>query len=208
MKSDGSPSFPVTSKENEIERFDLVILFSGGADSVLMLHMAKFMGYSPYCILIDYQQLHYDEVNFSISFFKKNDIPYRLIKLHDLQIQSGLTGAGEQGRFEGVNEMHVPSRNLIFAGIASSIAEDIGIDTVWIGADFSDYFNLFPDCMQTWIGCMNKILEINGPKPIKLEAPLLGMFKESILKSLKSMGVEEDQMFSGYGQIKVKKLVS
>jgi 7-cyano-7-deazaguanine synthase len=199
MKTDGSPSFPVSSKENESERFNLVILFSGGADSVLMLHMAKFMGYNPYCVLIDYQQLHYDEVNFSISYFKKNDIPYRLVKLHDLQIQSGLTGAGEQGRFEGVHEMHVSSRNLMFVGIAASIAEDMGVDTIWYGADMSDFVNKFPDCMQTWIGTVNKVLKINGPKPIKLEAPMLGLTKESILKVLKSMGIEENEMFSGYG---------
>ena len=199
MKSNGEPSFPITEREKESKIFDLVILFSGGADSVLMLHMAKFMGYNPYCVLIDYQQLHYDEVNFSTTFFKRNDIPYRLVKLHDLQIQSGLTGAGKKGRFEGVHEMYVPSRNLMFVGIATSIAEDMGVDTVWYGADFSDFVNKFPDCMQTWFGAVNEVLKINGPKPIKLEAPLAGLTKESILKALKSMGIEEDQMFSGYG---------
>jgi queuosine biosynthesis protein QueC len=199
MKSDGSPSFPVNSDENETDRFDLVILFSGGADSVLMLHMAKFMGYNPYCVLIDYQQLHYGEVTTSTAFFKRNDIPYRIVKLHDLQIQSGLTGAGKTGRFEGVHEMHVPSRNLMFVGIAASIAEDMGVDTIWYGADYSDYIDKFPDCMQTWFGAVNEVLKINGPKPIKLEAPMAGLSKESILKALKSMGIEETELFSGYG---------
>lgn len=199
MKTDGSPSFPVSSEENESERFDLVILFSGGADSILMLHMAKFMGYNPYCVLIDYQQLHFGEVTTSLAFFKRHDLSYRLVKLHDLQIQSGLTGAGEQGRFEGVHEMHVPSRNLIFTGIATSIAEDMGVDTIWYGADMSDFVNKFPDCMQIWIGAVNEVLKINGPKPIKLEAPMSGLSKESILKALKSMGIEESELFSGYG---------
>ena len=199
MKIDGSPSFPVRADDKA--EFNLVILFSGGADSILMLELAKMMGFVPYCVLVDYEQLHIDELNTARMYLNKYNISHRTISLHGLQIQSGLTGAGEQGRFEGVHPMHVPSRNLMFVGIAASIAEDLEIDTIWIGSDFDDYFNSFPDCMQTWIASVNKILEINGHLSIKLEAPLLGMFKESILKILKNKGVNEEQIFSGYGDL-------
>jgi 7-cyano-7-deazaguanine synthase len=199
MKGDGSPSFPADT--NESSGFNLVILFSGGADSILMLEMAKFMGYIPYCILIDYQQLHIDEINSAKLYLDKAGISYRIVKLHDLQIQSGLTGAGQKGRFEGVHEMHVPSRNLMFVGIAASIAEDMDVDTIWYGADYSDYINAFPDCTQQWFGAVNEVLKINGPKPITLEAPLAGLTKESILKSLKAMGVDEKSIYSGYGDL-------
>ena len=199
MKGDGSPSFPADT--NEARGFNLVILFSGGADSILMLEMAKFMGYIPYCILIDYQQLHIDEINSARLYLDKASIPYRIVKLHDLQIQSGLTGAGQKGRFEGVNEMHVPSRNLMFVGIAASIAEDMDVDTIWYGADYSDYINAFPDCTQQWFGAINEVLKINGPNPITLEAPLAGLTKESILKSLKTLGVSDKEIYSGYGDL-------
>ena len=182
-------------------KHDVVILFSGGADSVLMLEMAKDFNKSPFCVLIDYQQLHIKELEYAEAYLKKDNTPYRIVKLHDLKIESGLTGCGNKARFEGVHEMHVPSRNLMFVGIAASIAEDMGCDTVWIGSDFDDYFNAFPDCMQPWIGSINKILEINGPLSIKLEAPLLGMFKENILKVLKNKGVNEEHIFSGYGDL-------
>ncbi len=198
MKGDGTPSFLGTE---EGRTFDLVILFSGGADSVLMLEMARDFGKTPYCVLIDYQQLHFDEIAVAERYLKGNELPYRLVKLHDLQIQSGLTGAGEKSRFEGVHEMHVPSRNLMFVGIAASIAEDIGVDTVWYGADFSDYVNKFPDCMQQWFGAMNEVLKINGPKPMKLEAPLAGLTKETILEALKAKGITEGEIFSGYGDL-------
>ena len=85
--------------------------------------------------------------------------------------------------------MHVPSRNLMFVGIATSSAEDLEVDTIWYGADMSDFFDRFPDCMQEWFGVMNKVLEINGPKPIKLEAPLAGLTKETILKALENIGI-------------------
>jgi len=182
-------------------KFDVVILFSGGADSILMLELAKDFNMTPYCVLVDYEQLHYEELEYAKRYLDRDGTSYRVVKLHDLQIQSGLTGAGQKGRFEGVHEMHVPARNLMFVGIATSIAEDMGCDTVWYGADFSDYVNKFPDCMQEWFGAMNKVLEINGPSPIKLEAPLAGLTKETIVKSLKAKGITEKDMFSGYGDL-------
>lgn len=201
MKGDGSPSFPATKKDLQALPYDLVILFSGGADSVLMIELAKFMKFRPMCVLIDYQQLHIDELNYAKNYLTKATIPYRLVKLHDLQIQSGLTGSGVKSRFEGVHEMHVPSRNLMFVGIAASIAEDLEVGTVWYGADYSDYVNKFPDCMQEWFGKLNEVLAINGPKPITLEAPLAGLTKESILKALSNNGITEDDLFSGYGDL-------
>jgi len=182
-------------------KHDVVILFSGGADSVLMLEMAKDFNKSPFCVLIDYQQLHIKELEYAEAYLKKDNTPYRIVKLHDLKIESGLTGCGNKARFEGVHEMHVPSRNLMFVGIAASIAEDMGIDTIWYGADFSDFIHKFPDCMQPWFGAMNDVLRINGSKPIKLEAPLAGLTKETIVKALFAKGITEKDMFSGYGDL-------
>lgn len=201
MKGDGSPSFPATEEQLNETPFNLVILFSGGADSILLLELSKILRLTPICIIIDYQQLHYEEINFAKRYLQKKTIPFRIVKLHDLQIHSGLTGSGVKSRFEGVHEMHVPSRNLMFVGIAASVAEDLDIDTIWYGADYSDYINQFPDCTQEWFGRINKVLEINGPKKIKLEAPLAGLSKESILQILDKLGVSENSMFSGYGSL-------
>ncbi len=201
MKGDGSPSFPATKKDLQALPYDLIILFSGGADSVLMIELAKFMKLRPMCVIIDYQQLHIDELKCAKNYLIKRAIPYRLVKLHDLQIQSGLTGSGVQGRFEGVHEMHVPSRNMMFVGIAASIAEDLDVDTIWYGADYTDYINKFPDCTQEWFGKMNEILAVNGPNPIMLEAPLAGLAKESILKALSNIGIPDEELYSGYGEL-------
>jgi|GEM_PF-1533065 len=179
---------------------DLVILFSGGADSILLAQLAKDLGKNPLFVLIDYEQLHREELEYAQRYLKKNCLPYRVVMLHNLGITSGLTGSGVKGRFEGVHTMHVPSRNLMFISIAASIAEDLGIDTIWHGADWSDYLNEFPDCKQEWFGRVNKVLQINGPKPIKIEAPLLGFSKENVLKLLDGC-VNPDEMFSGYGSL-------
>jgi len=197
-----TPTHPATPQDFEKPpEFDVVVLFSGGADSVLMLEMANAFGKIPYCVLIDYEQLHIDELRYAKNYLRENDTPFRIVKLHDLRVQSGLTGRGEKGRFDGVHEMHVPSRNLMFVGIAASIAEDMGIDLIWYGADYSDYVNKFPDCMQSWFGAMNDVLGINGPYPITLEAPLAGLSKKTIMDMLESKGITDEQIFSGYGDL-------
>lgn len=197
-----TPTYPARTQDfEEPPAFDLVILFSGGADSILMLEIAKEFGKTPYCVMIDYEQLHLNELKYAEKYLRKADVPFRTVKLHGLGVQSGLTGRGEKGRFDGVHEMHVPSRNMMFVGIAASIAEDLLIDTIWYGADFSDFINQFPDCMQPWFGAMNEVLQINGPSPIKLEAPLSGLTKETILEMLEAKGVTEKEMFSGYGDL-------
>lgn len=180
---------------------DVVILFSGGADSVLMLELALELKMYPFCVLIDYQQLHIKELDVACEYLSDKDIKWKTVKLTGLGINSGLTGDGVQGTYEGVHEMHVPSRNLMFIGIAASIAEDMGVDTVWYGANWDDYLNDFPDCKQEWLGRLNRVLEINGPRPIKLESPLCGLTKDKIMKLLERRGVKMENIFSGYGDL-------
>ena len=186
---------------SEVKDCDLVILFSGGADSALMLAFAEATERKPFCVLVDYEQHHLSELTVAETYLNKKDIPFRRVKLWDLGITSGLTGDGVKGTFEGVHEMHVPSRNLMFVGIAASIAESMNIDTIWYGADWSDYINEFPDCKQEWVGRVNRVLEINGPKSIKFEAPLIGCSKENILKLLERTGINLSEIFSGYGDL-------
>jgi len=180
---------------------NLVILYSGGADSRLMLDLAWKVGKYPFCVLIDYGQLHIDELNFAKKQLKDFDIKYQVVSIKDLGVDSGLTGDGTKNETGEVHEMYVPSRNLMFVGIAASIAESKGIALIWYGADWSDYLNEFPDCKQEWIGRMNKVLKINGPRPIMLEAPLMGMSKEMILKLLDEFGIKKEDIFSGYGDL-------
>jgi len=178
---------------------DVIILFSGGADSVLLVEFAESLNLTPFCVLIDYQQLHIQELEVAEKFLNERSISYKRVKLHELGICSGLTGDGTKDRFEGVHSMHVPSRNLMFVSIAASIAEDKGADTIWLGCDWDDYLNEFPDCKQEWIGRVNKVLQINGPNSIKLEAPLLGLSKENVLGMLRDREIDGSQIFSGYG---------
>jgi len=180
---------------------DIVMLYSGGADSMLMLKLSQMAGKIPYCVLIDYGQKHVKELEYAMDQLKSEsiEIGYQIIKVENLNIDSGLTGDKIEARWDNVHAMNVPGRNTIFIGLATSVAENMGIDEVWYGPDYSDRINLFPDCYQEYVVKMNEVLAVSGVKPIKLVAPLLGMSKELILEILKnSFDIQLVEMYSGY----------
>lgn len=183
---------------------DIVMLYSGGADSMLMLKLAGMAGKIPYCILIDYGQKHIKELGYAENQLREEKIKYQIIKIENLNVDSGLTGLQTEARWDNVHEMNVPGRNTIFIGLAISVAENMGIDEVWYGADYSDRVNLFPDCYQEFLVKMNEVLAISGVKPIKLVAPLLGMSKELILEILRvQFDIQLVEIYSGYEEPKI-----
>ena len=190
--------------ENQTLNYDLVLLYSGGADSRLMLEFARYSNKNPYCLLINYNQLHSEELDFAKNQLSKLNVPYQEVSISGLQINSGLTGNGEKGRFGDESEVsswHVPGRNTMFASVALSVAENLGIDEVWLGADHSDLVNGFLDCTQEFVNEVDTLYGVAASFPIRFRAPLLGIDKDIIKTLLKSFGVNEGEVFSGYGDL-------
>ena len=182
----------------------IIMLYSGGADSALMLKLALMSGRKPHCILIDYEQKHLKELDYARVQLKEWGISWQQISVSGLNVSSGLTGDLRESRWNNVHAMNVPGRNTIFIGLAISVAENMGIDEVWYGPDYSDRINLFPDCYQEYVVKMNEVLAISGVKPIKLVAPLLGMSKELILEMLDvSWEIKPEHLHSGYEETTV-----
>jgi len=178
---------------------DLIIMYSGGSDSRLLLELALSMKLKPYCVLFNYGQKHIKELEFAMNQLDSKHIDYQIVKIQDLDINSGLTGNLIESQYDNVHAMNVPSRNLIFTSLAAAIAESEGISTMWYGANWEDFKNKFPDCVQEWVGKVNELLKINSSVVIKLETPLIGFSKENILKLSEYYGINQDDVFSGYG---------
>jgi len=184
---------------------DIVVLYSGGADSMLMLKLAKMAKRDPYCVLIDYGQKHIKELEYAQNQLEGESIRYQTIEVDGFRVNSGLTGDCIKGDYEGVSEYHVPARNSIFLTIAAGIAESKGIKEIWIGCDMSDFYDEFPDCKQEYIGKMNEAFKVAFSYPIKIIAPLLGFEKEIILEILKeSYNIHPVELYSGYEEAEPK----
>jgi len=157
------------------------------------------LDYTPLCVMIDYGQKHIKELDYAKNQLTHFGVEYRVVKLENYTVNSGLTGDNVPGTYDGVNKMNVPGRNTVFIGIAAGIAESEGIDEIWFGADFSDRINKFPDCFQEFTYRMNEVLKVSGSYPMKLRAPLLGLTKEMVVGLLtKIYGISMQNVYSGY----------
>ena len=180
-----------------MKKYNLLLLFSGGYDSTLLLKLALDMNYDPYCLLINYGQKHIQELDFARSLCAGNNVDWQVVNIN-LPTPSNLTQEGKT--YEGVSPWYVPARNLIFIAIAASIAEGKQIPLIWYGANYEDREHLFPDCYQEWVYAVNNLLSINGSMKITVEAPLLGMSKDIIKKLANIYEITDEKVFSGYGQ--------
>ena len=177
----------------------IIMLYSGGADSRLMLELGLQTKKLIHCVLFDYGQKHIEELEFAKEQLTKKSISFQSIKLSGYDVVSALTGDGEKGKYEGVSIYNVPARNTIFLSVAAGVAESKGYNEVWIGCDMSDFYGQFPDCKQEYIGKVNDLFEIAFSYPIKVVAPLLGMEKDLILNILeKYYKVDIQKIYSGY----------
>jgi len=182
-----------------MEKYDVVMLYSGGADSRLMLELARRMGKRVFAVIVDYGQRHWKELEVAVNTLKKLGVSYQMIEINGLKIHSKLIDGVVVS--QNVNENHVPARNTWLIGLALAYAESLGADEVWYGANFSDRINGFPDCYQEYVVVYNELAKNGLSRPIKVKAPLLGLEKEDVVSLLKAFGVNEDEYFSGYGNL-------
>ena len=181
----------------------VIILYSGGLDSTILLKGALAMGLKPHCVFIDYEQLHIDEKAAALKICHKLKVPVQVVKLHGLGITSKLTKPDKNKvKDNTISEWYVPARNLMFVSIVASIAESMGIENIWYGANYEDRINLFPDCTQEWVFEMNRLLEINSNFKVTLSAPLIGVSNTQLELIGNKFNINKSEIFSGYGKLK------
>jgi len=187
----------------------LVLTLSGGMDSSVLLYMAQDRGFEEiHTITFDYGQRHKRElscVNKQLDNFasrygdwvnlkvtnKVLDVNY----IRDISPTSSLTNkdidnpdiSNMAGDAQPVS--YVPFRNLMFLSICSAYAESVGAETVWYGAAQVDSLAGYWDGSEEFVDTVNSVTDLNRENRIKVEAPLLVMSKEDIIKEGVRLGV-------------------
>jgi len=185
----------------------LLLLFSGGADSTVLLHMAADRGYDEiHTISFDYGQRHKKELKCIEQQFE--DIRSRYdVKLFNTIIDarflskvsptSSLTNTDidnpDISKMAGDAQpvSYVPFRNQMFNTIACAYAESNDIPVVWYGAAEVDSLAGYWDGSNEFLDAFNNLTALNREHRIILEAPLLTMSKAAIVKE----GVKLDVNF-------------
>lgn len=191
---------------------EAIVLLSGGLDSSTMLAMAKAQGYEVTALTFDYGQKHRRELHSAKKVAKSIGVKEHIVMSLDLGqlLQSSLTQKGmrvprrrsKREICDGIPDTYVPSRNIIFLSIASSIAESRGADAVFIAANAVD-FSGYPDCTPEFILAFQRVLEVGTKagkegKPIVVEAPLLSKTKADIVREAVKLKVPLKLTWSCY----------
>jgi len=193
----------------------LVLAFSGGADSTVLLYMAAAQGYKEiHTVTFDYGQRHSRELECMgvqyqlirekypniIVTNKTLDVTY----LKDISPTSSLTNneidnpdiSKIAGDAQPVS--YVPFRNQMFITICCAYAESLKADEVWYGAAQVDSLAGYWDSSDCFVENFNNLTALNRTHRITVKAPLLVMSKADIIRQGIELGVNFEDTWTCY----------
>ncbi|MCQ9208695.1 MAG: 7-cyano-7-deazaguanine synthase QueC, partial [Omnitrophica bacterium] len=166
-----------------------IILLSGGIDSTTCLYLAKKSGYIPHCLIFDYGQKHYREIESAKKIARQAKCKYFVSKISFPWRGSSLLDKNLviPKRSRGIPSTYVPARNIIFLSFALSYAETIKAKAVFIGANARD-FSGYPDCRPDFYRAFKTVIKTGTKsRDIQVFAPLINKTKAEIVKLGRSL---------------------
>lgn len=175
-----------------------VVIFSGGADSTVILHHAIKNFEEVYCLTYNYNQRHKLEIEKAINYTAdlgvgegQKIVQHIVVDLSfyaKLADSSALTNPDidvpkmKDVIGEAQNKSHVPNRNMTMLSIAAAYAEAKGCETVLYGAALVDDTSGHWDGTKEFLERINSCLALNRLHKIQIEAPLIKLSKEEIFR--------------------------
>ena len=187
-----------------------VVLLSGGLDSTTVLAIARAEDLECHCLTVDYGQRHRIELEAAKNVAKAlGAASHRVITL-DLRAIGGsaltddieVPKDQEPGTVE-VPITYVPARNTVLLSLLLGLAEVVGADQLFIGANAVDYSG-YPDCRPAFLETFEDVAALATVAGAELgvryrvRAPLLEMSKADIIRRGLELGVDYGLTWSCY----------
>src|SRR5207248_3315999 len=112
-------------------------------------------------------------------------------------------GRSETEIGQGIPVTYVPARNTIFLSFGLALAERIGSQDIFFGANQLDYSG-YPDCREEYIRAFEQMANlatkagVEGKSRVKIHAPLLRMTKAEIISTGLKLGLDYGLTWSCY----------
>lgn len=193
----------------------IVLAFSGGADSSVLLFMAAASGVKEiHTVTFDYGQRHHREMQ-CIPLQKKNllekypdvkftnkiiDVSY----IKDISPTSSLTNLDidnpDISKIAGDAQpvSYVPFRNQMFLSICCAYGESLKVDEVWYGAAQADSLAGYWDGSNEFVDSINGLVSLNREHRMLIAAPLLSLSKADIVRQGVELGVNFGDTWTCY----------
>ena len=183
----------------------VVVLCSGGMDSVTALHWARREHDVVAAVSFDYGAKHNDrEIPFAAEHARAIGARHEIIALDFVNrlfasdlLKSG--GTIPEGHYEAANmkQTVVPFRNAIMLSIACGFAESAGGEGLVIAAHGGDHA-IYPDCREDFMQAMGDAMRLGTYAGVKLLRPFIAMTKSDIAAAGARLGVDLGRTWSCY----------
>ena len=183
----------------------IVIVYSGGLDSTVLLYHLVAAGHEIHALSINYGQRHQCELDHAAAICTKLGIPHPtadLSSIRPLLAGSSLTSSEievAEGHYteESMKSTVVPNRNMIFLAIATGHALSINADQIAYAAHSGDHA-IYPDCRNDFADAMSAAIRLADWKSIDLIRPFVNWTKADIVRRAAELSVPLDQTWSCY----------
>ena len=183
----------------------VVVLCSGGMDSVAALQWAQVNHVVAAVISFDYGAKHNPrELPFAAAHAARLGLRHEIVKLdfvNRLFASDLLTSGGDipDGHYEAENmkQTVVPFRNAVMLSIATGFAESEGAEGLVIAAHGGDHA-IYPDCREDFMRAMGDAMRLGTYAGIQLLRPFIAMNKARIAAAGVKLGVDFAQTWSCY----------
>lgn len=184
---------------------NVVVLCSGGMDSVTALHWARREHAAVAAVSFDYGAKHnHREIPFAAEHAAQIGARHEVISLdfvNRLFASDLLKSGGEipEGHYEAENMQRtvVPFRNAIMLSIACGFAESVGAGALVIAAHGGDHA-IYPDCREEFMRAIADAMRLGTYAGVQLLRPFIALTKGEIAAEGARLGVDFARTWSCY----------
>jgi 7-cyano-7-deazaguanine synthase len=184
---------------------EVVVLCSGGMDSVTALYWARANHRVVAALSFDYGAKHNArEIPFAAEHAARLGVAHEVIALPfvDALFASDLLKSGgeiPEGHYEAANMKRtvVPFRNAIMLSIATGFAESRGAAGLVIAAHGGDHA-IYPDCREDFMRAMGDAMRLGTYAEVALLRPFIDLDKAAIARVGAGLGVDLGRTWSCY----------
>lgn len=185
----------------------VIVLLSGGLDSMVCAGLAREAGARIVALTIDYNQRHRVELDSAARIAARVGAADHIVLPLDLRRFGGsaLTddiAVPKGGVGSDIPVTYVPARNLIFLSLTLGLAEARDAQDIVIGVNALDYSG-YPDCRPEFIAGFEQLARLatrDGDHGVqfRIHAPLQHMSKADIAGEAARLGMDAGESWSCY----------
>ena len=183
----------------------VILIYSGGLDSTVLLYQLLAAGDYVKCLSVDYGQRHRKELDAARCFAGRLGIEHRVAGLSGLRpLLAGNSLTTDEllvpeGHYtdESMKLTIVPNRNMVMLAVAAAWAISTKADAVAYAAQAGGH-TIYPDCREAFIDAMRQAFHLADWHEVGLMAPFSHYTKKEIVLIGQHLSVPFGETWSCY----------